>query len=977
MAQREQFFQKASELLSGSYELISEIGYGGMGLVYKAREISSENIVAIKAIRPEHTYNDTMLKRFEKEVLLTQKVDSRHVVNIKNYLVVEGFHFIVMEYLKGESLAQIIRNTGSLEVKETVAIALQILEGLKAAHDQSVIHRDLKPHNIVVDSQGAAVITDFGLAREVDSTRLTATSGLMGTPQYIAPEQWLGEKPDLRTDIYSFGIMLYEMVYGLLPFQSSKDYGYMDLHLNKPVKLPGKVDGRKIPGYLRGIILKCLEKKPSQRYQSVQQIIDDLSKQRATGSFKIRIKSRLKRTSKALVVSVLLLMALIAGAYFTESYIEEKTKPVPAKPTKPLTFAVLYFEDKTDDPELEFLSYGIPDMLTTDLLQSKFLYILNQLNVHNCIGGLRTKERYHYSKKDLRRFAEISGINYLITGKIEKEDRSIKVTLKISDGESGGDLFFIEEKCDKINGIYNLVDNLTRKIKRVGIDPAKLKSDNDRNIVDLESTKISAVRHFVIGRKLKFVGNLKKSLWNLKKATEIDPGYARAYYAKYNAFLGVRKFNEARDCVRKALAHSERLSVIERDFIKAQYAGKVKRDFLTSRKMLEQIVRKYPNNLEAQIVLARLLHNSGYITESEELFLKIKKYTKNPQIMLFLMIIKTGTGDLKGFKDLLTEARIMAPRSLWRYELEYDYRIIQKQYYEAVNFIKRCSSSESIWAIEKLIQVYILTNEFDKASEYLDKMHKKIDSYNYYIMKLGFLLSRGHYFEAKELVESYLKSGKDDYGTFILLFQLACLEAKADSIDSNLRYTDKLNLFRAEKWRGHSQEWVAIFNYGYMNSFSEDNRGELKKYIHRLQSLFKDNGVKLVEDGASFLECIYKDDHKALERLYSDYIKINSGYIFHALCLDRLLHMYLRKDMNDKALYTCERIQGLTLGRVLYGDVYALSFYHQGKIYQKLKEYQKARKSYTQFLKLWGKGDRHIFKQIDDAEAQLKKISSH
>ncbi len=326
MAQREQFFQKASELLSDSYELISEIGYGGMGLVYKAREISSENIVAIKAIRPEHTYNDTMLKRFEKEVLLTQKVDSRHVVDIKNYLVVEGFHFIVMEYLEGESLAQIIRNTGSLEVKETVAIALQILEGLKAAHDKSVIHRDLKPHNIVVDSQGAAVITDFGLAREVDSTRLTATSGLMGTPQYIAPEQWLGEKPDLRTDIYSFGIMLYEMVYGLLPFQSSKDYGYMDLHLNKPVKLPGKVDGRKIPGYLRGIILKCLEKKPSQRYQSVQGIIDDLLGSKATGVAFVKAKHLINRTPLMLWFVTSLIIILLFGIFLAHTYIEAQIK---------------------------------------------------------------------------------------------------------------------------------------------------------------------------------------------------------------------------------------------------------------------------------------------------------------------------------------------------------------------------------------------------------------------------------------------------------------------------------------------------------------------------------------------------------------------------------------------------------------------------------------------------------------------------
>ncbi len=980
MAQREQFFQKASELLSDSYELISEIGYGGMGLVYKAREISSESIVAIKAIRPEHTYNDTMLKRFEKEVLLTQKVDSRHVVEIKNYLVIEGFHFIVMEYLEGESLAQIIRNIGSPGVKESVAIALQILEGLKAAHDKSVIHRDLKPHNIVVDSQGAAVITDFGLAREVDSTRLTATSGLMGTPQYIAPEQWLGENPDLRTDIYSFGIMLYEMVYGLLPFQSSKDYGYMDLHLNKPVKLPGKVDGRKIPGYLRGIILKCLEKKPSQRYQSVQQIIDDLEKQRATGSFKTRIKSRLKRTSKALVVSVLLLMALIAGAYFTESYIEEKTKPVPAKPTKPLTFAVLYFEDKTNDPELEFLSYGIPDLLTTDLQQSKYLYVLPHKFIYENLRDKGYLEKFNLNSKEIVDIAYTAGVNYIIAGDVRKIDGYIKTTIRIFDGQTGSEIFVIKENVDEAHLLLTMIDRLTSKIKKIGISPEQIKDDEDKLIGDISSYNIGAIKHFVNARVLYHEGKYKKSNIELYKALNIEHNFARCYelLIMNSSFLGIKDIKNYYIMIEK----SDYLSRKEYLLQKSIHTLSILRQPYQAIEQFKVLVEMYPKDLYIKTYLAGTYALLKINDKAQRLLKEIKLYTDNAITNQWLLYIYLQEGELNKFSDLIDECEEKYSKAIWLFDMKWKCALINQNFKRAQNLINKSLFVKSSERLRLAYITFLLDNKYQEALE-ISKNSEFIKDYRYHALLSSYYLAKGQITKAIDLLNKSIITAQErnSFDDEVLLSTLLsyCAYVKGNVHDVfrilNSKTQHSYFLRKDNLVAGRDRDLFLIRGLSIIN----DKRYLKEKDIILSTLEFFEINRHSKKSGFYKNLIIGGNDrnYSYLESLYKNYPKTFAFNDINALFLKVLLEIYLENGKCQEILYTCARIQGLTFGRVLYGDVYALSFYHQGKIYQKLKEYQKARKSYTQFLKLWGKGDRHIFKQIDDAEAQLKKISSH
>lgn len=260
-----------------SYRLEGVIGTGGMGIVYKALHTVFEEVVAIKAIFPELTLNPQLRARFVNEAKIQRRLEHPNIVQVREFLIDQGRYYIVMEFVEGETLAQrlsrLIHVGGSMSPKEALGIFGQALQGLGFAHARGVIHRDMKPSNIMLTPGGSAKLTDFGLARAVSLPGLTRAGAALGTPAYMAPEQIQGRKVDQRADIYSMGVTLYEMVAGRLPFErprdSDNDFAVLTAQVNEPPPAPS--DFAPIPGFLEIAILKALAKKPEDRYQSCEQ----------------------------------------------------------------------------------------------------------------------------------------------------------------------------------------------------------------------------------------------------------------------------------------------------------------------------------------------------------------------------------------------------------------------------------------------------------------------------------------------------------------------------------------------------------------------------------------------------------------------------------------------------------------------------------------------------------------------------------
>ena len=264
------------DLIGARYEILSILGRGGMGAVYKALDREVGRTVALKLIRPELASDPAMLARFKQELLTSTQVTHRNVIRIYDIADADGLKFITMEFVEGDHLRQILLDNGKLPPEKAVEIIRQVCLALDAAHSVGIIHRDLKPPNIMQEEKtGRIVVMDFGIARSMASEGMTQTGALIGTIDYMSPEQSMGKALDQRSDIFSVGLIFYELLTGNMPYKADSAMASL-LRRNQERAIPVVQLDTSIPKGLSDIVAKCLERDLDQRYQSVQEILSDL-----------------------------------------------------------------------------------------------------------------------------------------------------------------------------------------------------------------------------------------------------------------------------------------------------------------------------------------------------------------------------------------------------------------------------------------------------------------------------------------------------------------------------------------------------------------------------------------------------------------------------------------------------------------------------------------------------------------------------
>ncbi|MGC9027958.1 MAG: serine/threonine-protein kinase [bacterium] len=264
-------------ILNGRYEIISELGRGGMGVVYKAKDRQTSRLIAIKVLHPHIAIDQEYVQRFYHEAKAALKLSNKYIVPTLSIEEDHGIHYIVMGYVEGrpgeETLSKLIQKRGVLDEEYAKKIIQQICEGLKVAHEQGVIHRDIKSQNIIIDKEGNALITDFGIAKLAGATKLTKTGQVLGTPEYASPEQIQGKKDiDQRSDIYSLGVVMYEMLTGKVPFTADTPIAVGIKHLSDAPESPRQINSS-INEQMENIILKCLAKDPQSRFNNVDELL--------------------------------------------------------------------------------------------------------------------------------------------------------------------------------------------------------------------------------------------------------------------------------------------------------------------------------------------------------------------------------------------------------------------------------------------------------------------------------------------------------------------------------------------------------------------------------------------------------------------------------------------------------------------------------------------------------------------------------
>src|SRR5512146_1952316 len=302
-------------ILANRYEILHVLGQGGMGAVYKAYDRELERFVALKTIRPELAGHAEMLARFKQELILARQIAQRNIVRLYDITDSGGMKFITMEYIEGEDFRSILRREGKLSPAESVNIIRQICFALQAAHAEGVVHRDLKPQNIMRDKSGRIVVMDFGLARALESEGMTQTGALLGTMEYMSPEQAKGEQVDCTSDIYAAGLIFYELLTGKMPYAAESALASLMKRAQQRAIPAAELD-RSVPRNLSSIVSHCIEPDRKKRYQSASEILADLDAVDPTARTAVSFvvpRPRAQTSSIYKWIAVALLAVILAG----------------------------------------------------------------------------------------------------------------------------------------------------------------------------------------------------------------------------------------------------------------------------------------------------------------------------------------------------------------------------------------------------------------------------------------------------------------------------------------------------------------------------------------------------------------------------------------------------------------------------------------------------------------------------------------
>ncbi len=405
-------------VFAGRYQVIEELGHGGMGRVYKVQDTKIGEKVALKLIRPEAGLDKKSLDRFSNELKLARKIRHKNVCQMFDLGEDRGTRYITMEYVHGEDLKQLIRKVGRLSPGQAVAIARQVCDGLEEAHRLGVIHRDLKPQNIMVDADGSARIMDFGIARSLSGRSITGAGVMIGTPEYMSPEQVEGKEVDPRSDIYSLGIILYEMLTGQVPFEGDTPFTIGMKQKGEGPRDPRELNDQ-ISTDLSGIILKCLEKSRETRYASVEELDSDLAKigpriptieqnipsKKTATSTTITVQFGLR---KAIVFALVLFAVMIIGLGIWRLI-----------PHGAPSVAVLPFKDLSPQKDQDYFCDGMTDALITNL--SKVVRVISRTSTM----------QYKEAKKPLPQIAKELGVGEIVEGEVLRVGDKVRISAKL------------------------------------------------------------------------------------------------------------------------------------------------------------------------------------------------------------------------------------------------------------------------------------------------------------------------------------------------------------------------------------------------------------------------------------------------------------------------------------------------------------------------------------------------------------------
>ena len=787
-------------LFAERYEIIEELGKGGMGRVYRVEDKKLEQEVALKLIKPEIAKDKKTIERFRNELKLARNIRHKNVCGMFDLGEIEGAHFITMEYVRGEDLGSLIRRIGQLPIGKSISIANQICEGLTEAHRLGVVHRDLKSNNIMIDKEGNVRIMDFGIARSLETKGITGAGIMIGTPEYMSPEQVEGKEVDQRSDIYSLGVILFEMVTGKVPFEGDTPFTIGMKHKGEMPQNPKELNTQ-ISDDLNFVIMKCLEKDKAKRYQSSGEVRSELARiDKGMPTTDRVIPEKMPSTSKEITVTfrkrwllipvlfVVLIAALLAFLFL------KKGKPS-APSQKQNMLVVLPFEN-LGLPADEYFADGMTEEITSRLAALHDLGVISRSSA----------TRYKRTEKTIKEIGEELGVDFVLDGTV-RWDRSpegrgrVRVTpelIRVSD-----DLHIWSDRYDReIDDIFAVQSDIAEQvIRQLDItfsesEERALKATMPTNNLEAYQAYLRAIDYTLKPERSEEHFRIEIQMY--ERAIEFDPDFALA-------FVGLSE-------ARSHLSHSNfRYDLTEDNISKAKAAAD---------RALE-LQPELPEGHRALGLYYYLCHKD-YDRALDELAIAEKGLPNNSRITEYIGYILRRQGNFEEALNYQKRAFKLNPQDVHiPDDIGNTYRRLRR-YQEAVYYYDRSISLEADQTdpYGNKASTFMQQGLLEKARATLEEMPRKTDpesirDWQMYWVNLKIL---GRNYKAalellsSDLVESY--GGQKALNSGLVYRFLEKLELARNSFDSARILLEKQVKEQPDNPEPHSNLGIAYAGLG-------------------------------------------------------------------------------------------------------------------------------------------------------------------
>ncbi|UCG53028.1 MAG: protein kinase, partial [Candidatus Latescibacterota bacterium] len=637
----------------------------------------------------------------------------------------DGQMFICMALCEGDSLKKKI-DRGPREFLEAISIAVQSAEGLARAHEKGIVHRDIKPANIIVSDRGEVKIVDFGLAKLAGQTKLTKAGTTLGTVAYMSPEQGKGEGIDHRSDIWSLGVVLYEMITGEVPFKGEFEPAVVYSIMNEPHRAVSEVRPD-TPAELVSIVDKTLAKDPADRYDSMDELRTDLNVLRRKLEGRdtpvpsyVTPKPVKKKRTKRIAIPAVIVLVLAVGFIAVRPLLFERILVSEPKPV-----AVVSFENQTGDEALDYLKHAIPNLLITSLEQSRYLRVTTWERMRDLLRQLGKGDVEEIDKEVGFELCRAGGIDVVVMGSYVKAGDVFALDVKVLDVETKALLQSVSTRGTGVASILERqIDELSKEIaSSVGLSERRIRATQNP-VVNVTTSSMEAYNYFLRGKKEreKFYFNDARKF--LEKAVELDSTFAMAYYylGWTNLFLGDTKGKN--DALEKAMKYSAKTTEREKLWIQQAYAQSIEGDVDKAVRILEELAVKYPKEREVHHHLGAYyqLVKKSYARAIQEYKKALALDPNDGRVLCNLGYTYADVGDYENAIDCFKKYASVSPGDANPFDSMADVYLRMGKLDDAIEKFKEALEVKPDFGSGcRIAYVYALKEDYDRAISWIDR----------------------------------------------------------------------------------------------------------------------------------------------------------------------------------------------------------------------------------------------------------------